>query len=385
MKALIVGGGIAGPVAAMALQRVGIEPVVFEAHPRAADGVGAFLTVAVNGLQALRTLGIEPSSLPGFATPRFAMHLGDGRPIAELANGPVLPDGTVSLTLERAGLYAALRDEAVRRGVRFAYGKRLDRVEGEVTAWFTDGTCEPGDLLIGADGLKSTVRSLIDPRAPKAEFIGLLNCGGYAKGLSLPGPPGLFHMIFGRRCFFGWVKAPDGQVWWFANPGRRVEPDAAELAGTDWRSELLELFRGDQTPAVEIIEKSHVVTGGWASYDLRRVPVWRRGRMVIIGDAAHAASPSSGQGASMAIEDAVVLARSLQSRPSVEEAFADYEQRRRARVERVVAHGRRNGSGKAPGPVGRALRDLMLPMVFRWLHKNGAEQQRWIYEYRVAA
>jgi FAD-dependent urate hydroxylase len=383
MKALIVGGGIAGPVAAMALQRAGVEPVVFEAHPRGADGVGAFLTVAVNGLEALRAIGIDPAALPGFPTPRFAMYLGDGRKLAELDNGPVLPDGTVSLTIKRSDLYAALRDEALRRGVRIEYGRRLVDVSGDVVARFEDGSSEHGDLLVGADGLKSRVRRLIDPNAPAAEFVGLLNCGGYAAGLSLPGPAGIFHMIFGRRCFFAWILDPAGDVWWFANPGRRREPEDAELAATDFRAELLELFRDDRTPAVEIIRHSHTVFGGWASYDFRRVPVWHRGRKIIIGDAAHAASPSSGQGASMAIEDAVVLASSLKAKANLADAFVDYEERRRRRVEKIVAHGRRNGTGKSPGPVGRVIRDAMLPVVFRWLERKGPEDLRWIYDYRI--
>jgi 2-polyprenyl-6-methoxyphenol hydroxylase-like FAD-dependent oxidoreductase len=385
MKALVIGGGIAGPVAAMALQQAGIEPVVFEAHQRGADGVGAFLTLAVNGLTALRAIGIDPECLAGIATPRFAMYLGNGRKIGELANGPELADGTVSLTLKRADLYGALRDESLRRGVPIVYGKRLAGVTGGdgVVAGFTDGSSARGDLLIGADGLKSKVRTLIDPDAPDARFVGLLNCGGYARGLTLPGPAGTFHMIFGKRCFFAWIAHPSGEVWWFANPWREREPSPAELAATDWRRELEELFRDDQTPALEILRATPEIIGGWASYDFKRVPVWHRDRMILVGDAAHAASPSSGQGASMAIEDAVVLAACLRRQPEPNAAFADFDRLRRPRVEKIVAQGRRNGTGKSPGPLGRAVRDLFLPMVFRHLEKKGPESMRWIFDYRV--
>src|SRR5581483_4751935 len=152
---------------------------VFEAHDGPADGVGAFLTLAVNGLEALRAIDLDPARLPGFPTPRFAVYLGGGRKLAELANGPTLPDGTVSITLKRADLYATLRNEALRRGVTVVHGKRLQEVSAGVTAHFADGTSATGDLLIGADGLKSRARTLIDPRAPRARFVGLLNCGGY--------------------------------------------------------------------------------------------------------------------------------------------------------------------------------------------------------------
>lgn len=102
---------------------------------------------------------------------------------------------------------------------------------------------------------------------------------------------------------------------------------------------------------------------------------------MIVGDAAHATSPSSGQGASMAIEDAVVLARCLRDLPDVERAFAAYEQIRRQRVERVVAYGARTNNSKAAGPIARVLRDLMLPIIFK--RTAGEESFAWVYDYHI--
>jgi FAD-dependent urate hydroxylase len=87
----------------------------------------------------------------------------------------------------------------------------------------------------------------------------------------------------------------------------------------------------------------------------------------------------------MAIEDAVVLARCLKARPRLEDAFSEYEQLRRTRVEKIVAQGRRNGTGKSPGPLGRTVRDLFLPLVFRWLARKGNESMRWIFDYTPEA
>jgi len=103
--------------------------------------------------------------------------------------------------------------------------------------------------------------------------------------------------------------------------------------------------------------------------------------MVIIGDAAHAPSPTSGQGASMAAEDAVVLAKSLRDLPDVPQALAAYEGLRRKRVERIVAQGARTSSSKTPGPAGRVLRDLLLPVVFKFLVTD--RSQAWIYRYHI--
>ena len=103
--------------------------------------------------------------------------------------------------------------------------------------------------------------------------------------------------------------------------------------------------------------------------------------MIVIGDAAHATAPSSGQGASMAVEDAVVLARCLRDLPETGQAFAAYERLRRGRVEKIVAHGARTSNSKAAGPVGRALRDLMMPMILKRVARGGS--LAWMHDYHI--
>lgn len=389
VHAMIMGGGIAGPATAMALQRAGIDATVYEAYDRTADGVGAFLTLAVNGLDALRLLGLDDHvTRLGIDTPRITLRNGAGRPLATFANGPRRPDGTVSSTLRRADLYVALRDEAVRRGVEVRYGKRLVDARSEadgVVAWFADGSSARGDLLIGADGLRSQVRRVIDPSAPPARYVGLLNTGGFTRGVEVDAPPGDMQMVFGRRCFFGYLPAPDGSVWWFANPPRAEEPADGELAASTeaWRAELVALLEADAGPAAELVRRAHELLPAWPTHDLPSVPTWHRGRMVIVGDAAHATSPSSGQGASMALEDAVVLAKALRDGPDVPGAFAAYEQQRRARVERVVAHGKRTGDHKAPGPLGRVVRDLFIRVALPLQSRLAPRSLAWLYDHRI--
>ncbi|HSK81901.1 MAG TPA: FAD-dependent monooxygenase [Rubrobacter sp.] len=387
-RALIIGGGVAGPVAAMALRQAEIDSVVYEAYEGGADDIGAFLTFASNGLDALRTIDANDLVLAeGFPTPRMKIQSGSGKHLGDVPLGGTLPDGTVSQTLKRADLYRALRDEAVRRGARVEYGKRLVGAEttpDRLVARFEDGTEAEGDLLIGADGVHSRTRRLIDPSAPGARYVPVLNIGGYARGVSVPAEPGQFRMVFGKRAFFGYAVHPSGDVWWFSNPPRADEPTGAELAakGTEqWREMLLDLFAEDATPAVEIIRSTPGELAGWATYDLPSVPTWYRGPMVIIGDAAHATAPSSGQGASLAVEDAVVLARCLRDLPDVGQAFAAYERLRRARVERIVAHGARTSNSKADGPVARVLRDLMMPLILKRVARG--ESLAWMHDYHI--
>ena len=388
-KALIVGGGVAGPVAAMALQQAGMDSVVYEAYTGGADDAGAFLTFASNGLDALRAIEAHDLVMDkGFPTPRMEIQSGTGKHLGNVPNGGTLPDGTVSQTLKRSDLYRTLRDEALRRGASVEYGKRLVDAgitpNGGVVARFEDGTEAEGDLLIGADGIHSRTRRIIDPAAPKARYIPVLNIGGYASNMRVPAESGTFRMIFGKRAFFGYAVHPSGEIWWFANPPRANEPEASELASItteQWREMLVDLFAADDTPAVEIIRATPGRLAGWATYDLPSVPTWHRGSMIVIGDAAHATAPSSGQGASMAIEDAIVLARCLRDLPDIRRAFAAYEKLRRGRVERIVAHGARTSNSKAAGPVGRVLRDLMMPAILKRVANGGS--LAWMHDYHI--
>lgn len=118
---------------------------------------------------------------------------------------------------------------------------------------------------MGADGIRSVTRALIDPEAPRPRYVGSLNTAGYARGLDLGLEPGANHLVFGKRCFFRYVVHPD-----------------------------------DDVPALAAIDHTERISTGWVTYDLPSLPTWHHGRMVPLGAAAHAVSPSAGQGASLA-------------------------------------------------------------------------------------
>jgi 2-polyprenyl-6-methoxyphenol hydroxylase-like FAD-dependent oxidoreductase len=142
-------------VAAVALERAGIEAVVYEGADAPGDHVGLFLNTASNGLDVLRTLGIDAAGqADGFPIPRMVMWSGTGKRLGEVANGIRLQNGTVSTAIRRGLLQRVLREEAERRGVKVEFGKRLDTYrtggDGQVVARFADGTEAEGDLLVGA-------------------------------------------------------------------------------------------------------------------------------------------------------------------------------------------------------------------------------------------
>ena len=386
--ALIAGGGIAGAAAALALQKAGLEPVVVEARERHA-GEGAFLTLGSNGLEALRQLGADgPALAAGFPTPAMTLRSGTGKRLGDVPASTARPGAATSRTLLRAELAALLRAEAERRGIAVLSGRRLAGAEprgGRVLARLAGGEELEADLLIGADGVHSAVRRLIDPAAPAPTYGGLLNTGGRAPaGVVVGAEPGHYEMIFGRRAFFGHVTAPDGEVWWFANLPHASEPSREELSalrGDDLRARLLELFAGDAGPALELIRASGEPMPPSPIHSIPHLPRWHRDRMLVIGDAAHAPSPSSGQGASLAIEDAVVLGSCLRDAPDAAAAFARFEQIRRPRVEKIIRWAARTNSSKAAGPVGRVLRDALLPLGLRLGERSGAHEQT--YGHRV--
>lgn len=385
--ALVIGGGIAGPVAAMALRRAGIEATVYEAYDGTADGVGGGLGLAPNGLAAFGIVGLD-EAVRRIGTPAKSMLIQSwtGKKLAEFrdpAGAPILH------TVMRTDLYRVLYDGAAAQGIRIEHGKRLvDAREGAdgVTAHFADGSRASADILIGADGIRSTVRSLIDPAAPEPAYTGLLGFGGWSAAPGLAPDPDTMRMIFGKRAFFAYTAFDDGRAGWFANLPRREPMTVGQARAVDpreWLAVLGDTFAEDRTPAPAILRSVDpdelVVVGGMEI--LPPVPTWSRGRLVLVGDSVHAPSASSGQGASLAVESAVQLARCLRDLPTVPEAFAAYEGLRRTRVERIAAAAARTNGNKAAGPVARVVRDLVLPVAMKLLAKP--EKTAWQYGYRI--
>lgn len=389
--ALVIGAGIAGPVTAMALRKAQIEATVYEAHPGRAEGVGTFLTVASNGIDALKAIGAdEPALAVGFPTPAITLRSTTGKSLGGTLTGLTLPDGTTSHTLKRADLYQALYEEATARGIKVEHGKRLTsarQTSDGVTAEFEDGSHATADILIGADGIRSTVRQVIDPAAPAPTYIGLINLGGYARGgVKVEAQPGSYTMIFGKRAFFGYVLAPSGDVWWFANVPRGDEPARGEteaITSARWQATLADLYAEDSGPAARLVRATDTADIMQASpvHSIPQLPAWHNDRMIVIGDAAHAPTPTSGQGASLSIEDAVMLAKCLRDLPTTESAFNSFESLRRPRVERIIKQAARINSSKAAGPIGRVLRDAAMP-IFMKMAAN-SKQATEAYRYHI--
>jgi 2-polyprenyl-6-methoxyphenol hydroxylase-like FAD-dependent oxidoreductase len=389
-KAVIIGCGIAGPAVAMLFKRVGIDATIYEAQAAPDDYAGLFLNLASNGREVLRTLGLDDRlASEGFACPRMIMWSGSGKRLGEVRNGAASGQGAVSVIMKRGALHQIFREAATQQGIMIAYGKQLTNIEMSaepgVTAVFADGTTATGDFLVGCDGIQSRTRQIIDPSAPAPSYTGLISCGGFARSTTLPSTPDTQHFIFGKRAFFGYLVKPDGEIYWFNNlsyPGAPRRSELEAIPHDEWQRMLLALHNDDQPFIQDIIRATTGDIGRYPIYDIPTLPRWRRGPMILVGDAAHATSPSAGQGASLALEDAIMLAKCVRDLPELEDAFAAYERRRRARAERIVRSSRARGQNKAiTNPIMRRLRDLTLPFFLKRFANS--DSLNWLYDYKV--
>ena len=397
--ALVIGSGIAGPVAATALAMAGIDAALYEARvsdPASANGIGGSLALEPNGLAAPRIVGAD-DAVRAAAAPitRSVMSIAS-KPSREMPTPQGLPPRQL---IDRGALHRILRERTERAGVRIHDAKKLIRVDERqdgVTAHFADGSSASADLLIGADGVHSTVRTLIDPDAPGARYLGLLGFEGIVED-AIDDPAtaslesGTITFAFRRRAYYLYWKRPDGRIGWGANlpsPQYLSLKEARAVPAEDWLHTLRTTYANDVPGArltAETTSETLQAVGGL--HIMPPVPHWHRGRMVLVGDAVHAPSNSTGQGASLAMESAIQLARCLRDMPDARSAFAAYERLRRPRVEKIAARGARISHAKAPGPIALRLMRVLLPVMVATMNieQTMAAEQRYTIDWDAPA
>lgn len=348
-RALVAGGGIGGLAAALGLARAGWDVTVFER----ADGfreVGAGLQMSPNACRVLRWLGIE-DAVAGRAFRPAAAHMRDGQSGAsiyriDLGDTAERRWGAPYLHVHRADLHAVLLEAAMAAGAHLVTGAEVagygHRQEG-VRLRLADDTIHTGDLVIGADGIRSALRAVLN--GPEdAEFGGQMAWRGTVPTASLPA---------------GLVE-PEATVW--AGPGRHLVTyylRGGELVNfvaveehSDWVQEGWSVpgdparlragfagWHGDVVRLLEAVEAPFL----WGLFVRREQVRWCDGRVALLGDAAHAMLPFMAQGAAMALEDVACLLRALGAEEDVAAALRTYEDERFPRVTRVQAQSRSNG------------------------------------------
>lgn len=336
MKAIIIGAGIAGLSAARGLQRIGWEVAVYE-QAAVLKPLGAGLVLSANALKALKVLGLLDAVLAV------------GQPLHQFSilnkNGQVLTHTNHQLLGKRLGIQSAISvhrgdlQEAliqlphplpVHTGKRF---KSLEQDEGQVTVHFQDGTSDSAELLLACDGIHSAVRQQLVPQAKK-------RWAGYTcwRGVTSQYPENFdansATESWGAGDRFGVVPLSDDRVYWFAclNAARPQDPNmqAMEIP------QLQQQFTNYHAPVHELLALTPPAALLWNDiFDLEPLPTYTYGRVVLLGDAAHATTPNMGQGACQALEGTAVLMAQLAKHP-LEQALAAYNKLRVPRASSIV-------------------------------------------------
>jgi salicylate hydroxylase len=365
LRAVVVGGGIGGMAAAVALARAGIDVQVYE-QARELTEVGAGVSLAPNGLRMLDRLGVgEGIQRLGARHVSTQLRLADGQPARHEPHQFAQPGRNVGI--HRADLLALLAEQlppgTVRTGHRCTdAGQDADTV----TIGFGNGTSVTADVVIGADGIHSVLQGfVVDPAEPV--FSGVVAYRGLVPSM-VGYPAGTMRMWVGESKHFLVFPVRAGQLLnyvGFVQSGTSVREswsaagDPAALAAhfTGWDPVIGEIIAAITGPGGSGFQ--------WGMYDRVPLPRWSSGRLTLLGDAAHPMLPHLGQGVNQALEDAVALAELLgacASPAGVPRALAAYEELRRDRTAQVQLGSRRNGAGYDSS--GSQLTD-----------------RRWIYEY----
>lgn len=355
----IVGGGIGGVAAAVALRGVGIDATVYERAPVLREA-GAGMMLWPNATRVLRELGVLESVLESSGrSRRFLVRASGGRILMNIALGKFEAPALCTL---RSDLLAALISAAPPERVRLGHDfENFERQKSGLRIHFAGGITGEHDVVIGADGLRSRVRAqLFNTREPI--YRGYMVWRGVA---SLKGavPSDSNSETWGRGKRFGILNTGGGRFTWYAssNAGSK-HVDAPEGR----KSEVLRMFAGWHEPIESLIEATDeggILKNG--AYDLAPLERWGHGSVTLLGDSAHPCTPNLGLGGCMALEDALVLAKSFSRETSPESALRRYESLRRKRTRHVQERSLLMGNiGQWENPLvagGRQLVTSLLP------------------------
>ncbi len=379
----VIGGGIGGLTAALALRQFQIEPDVYEQAPALLD-VGAAIAIWPNAMRVLGRLGLSQRLLEKAGVIQEIRWLDqNGRLINRVSISDNIEDPKFpAVALHRADLQSillhALPQTSIHLGSALVDQKEED---GKIVVHFANGHSTSADFLIGADGIHSRLRrELLNEGSPV--YRGYTVWRGISSLIPSSIPPGTAIEIQGRGKRFGIGPVGLGRVGWWAsanaantsptaeerNADRKTWKQGESIASNrphDTQKELLRLFDGWYRPILQLVEatpSSSILKTG--AFDRRATRRWGRGRMTLLGDAIHPTTPNLGQGGCMAIEDAMLLARCFHKYGMTDNALRSYEQRRYRRTSAITKYSRHYGSvGQWQSPWATGLRKATLSML----------------------
>lgn len=343
MKAIIIGAGMGGATAGIALQNLGYQVEIYEAV-RQIKPVGAAISIWPNGVKCLNYLGLRQQikSLGGNMSAMAYQDYRTGQTLTQFSLRPLVERvGEYPYPVARAELQSMLLDAFGRQQVYL--GKRLVAVEDDghrVTARFDDGSLASGDMLIGADGTHSAVRQHVLGYSVERRYAGYVNWNGLIAAADGIAPADQWTTFVGQGKRVSLMPVAGGRFYFFFDvplpKGLTQRPDTIkeDLRGyfADWCAPVQRLIDGLDPSGVNRVE----------IHDMEPLAQLVRGRVALLGDAGHSTTPDIGQGGCAAMEDAVVLATTLSTHSlGMEDALRRYQARRLPRVAALVLKARK--------------------------------------------
>lgn len=362
-KIAIIGGGIGGLTTAIALQQKGFDVKVYEAAPEIRE-VGAGLWIAPNALNIFERLGIA-EAIKAAGNALKTSFLGDhkGNVLTKVDFSKIIAkydNGTIAI--HRSKLQSILLNNVKAHTVKTHKRlKNIENTEGGIQLKFEDETVASCDILIGADGIHSVVRKHIFGEIP-LRYSGQTCWRGVAK-MKLPHPKEaaeLWGTKGGLRSSYSQIN--DEDVYWYIT-AKAVK--GSKISSNDLKPYLFNLVSEFQSDIKNVLEKTeNQVIMQNDLFDIKPIPHWYKGNIVLIGDAAHATTPNLGQGACQAIEDAYFLADCLSRYPSVQETFSAFQNKRKPKTDFVINTSFQMGQFiNMGGAIGYRLRNLLLKIT----------------------
>ncbi|MBB6109826.1 2-polyprenyl-6-methoxyphenol hydroxylase [Mucilaginibacter lappiensis] len=390
---IIIGAGYAGLSLALFLKKAGITSTVFEAYPNAKN-IGGGIGLAPNGINVLQELGLSKQVInAGKIVDYNNFRNYKGKFLARIKLNAIKKFGQPFVMIPRAALQQILYQEVFEQGIEVNFQKRLkdinESTEG-ITAIFDDESSFEGALIIGADGIHSASRKIIFNDAFPEEYTGFYGAGGFVQKSTIEQYLGQYdhdalNLSFGLSGFFGFnFQTTDELMWWCSV--ELAEQDAKQtlmkLSSGALKNKLAADYKDFYSPVPQLVANSdHIIKT--VMYDMPSLPKWYQDKTILIGDAAHAVSPTSGLGASLALEDAMLLAKLLRKHTITEhsKAFFDFQSIRKPRTEKVRADANKhNTDKKVHSPASAWIRDTIMSLFLKLFGLGAVD---WKYSYKI--
>lgn len=355
--ALIIGGGICGLASAHALKKAGVDFLLFERANELRE-VGAGLTLWSNGIKALSKISLAEAAIAaGQKCKHFEFITQRGRSLGQVdINALSSLAGNPSISIHRMRLMQVLENQIDYSQVHLAHEfESFVQTENGITAKFTNGSSYSGDFILGCDGFHSKLRQWMHPHTAQ-KYAGYTCWRGVcAVPPNLVPPGGVLHYL-GKGSQIGLLDVGQQQLCWYVTANAK---EGSQNFGEERKHAVLESVKDYPEAvrsAIELTKAEAVLLND--IYDRDPVMKWASERVLLMGDAAHPTTPNLGQGACMAIEDAVVLGECFASSSNYADAFSKFTSMRQARTARIVLSSRKIGFvSQLENPLARMFRD----------------------------